>query len=162
MWLTLFLLAFVALIYLSYLVHVILCGPFYSLLADRALHDLGKSVKGRFRVTVHAMVASVAKAAIFFVIGVGIFVFSFVPLVNVVGLMMALLILAFDTMDYSFEAMGMGFRARLRYFLRHFPQWLGMAASLALTLMVPGLTLLILPGAVVGAAMIFETDPGDL
>lgn len=157
MWLTLFLLAFVALIYVSYLVHVVVCGPFYSMLADRALHDLGKNGEKNFRITVHALLASVLKAALFFGIGTAIFIFSFVPLVNVVGLILALMIVAFDTMDYSFEAMGMGLRERLRYFFQHLPQWLGMASSLALTMLIPGLTLLILPGAVVGAAMIFDS-----
>lgn len=162
MWLTFFLLTFIVLVYLAYLIHIILCGPFYSLLAERALHDLGKRNKNKFSFSLHVIVASIAKAALFFTVGIMIVLFSFIPLINFVGVAIALLILAFDTMDYSFEAMGMNLRQRLSYFRRHIPQWLGMAISLALTLFVPGLTLLILPGAVVGAAMILDDQKNGL
>lgn len=155
-WLTFFLLTFVATVYLSYLIHIILCGPFYSILAERALHDLGKQDRHQFHFSLRVLLGSLLKSFLFLAVGAGLFLFSVVPLINVVGFVMALLILAFDTMDYSFEAMGMGLSSRLRYFFRHFPQWLGMATSLALTLIIPGLTLLILPGAVVGAAMILD------
>ena len=155
-WITFFLLTFIATVYLAYLVHIILCGPFYSLLADRALHDLGKRNAGGFHLSFKVFLGSLFKSILFFTIGAGIFLFSFVPLINVIGVMIALMILAFDTMDYSFEAMDMGLPSRIAYFFRHFPQWLGMAVSLALTLLIPGLTLLILPGAVVGAAMILD------
>jgi len=156
MWVTFFLLTFITLVYMAYLIHIILCGPFYSLLAERALHDLGKRDKNKFSFSLRVLIASITKSALFLMIGVMIILFSFVPLINVVGFALALLILAFDTMDYSFEAMGMNLRERLGYFAHHLPQWLGMAVSLALTLLIPGLTLLILPGAVVGAAMIIE------
>lgn len=156
LWLTLFLISFLALIYLSYLFHVLLCGPFYSLLAERALKDLGKRDASKFGFSTRMILTSVIKAALFFSIGLSLVLFSFVPIINVIGLIFVLMILAFDTMDYSFEAMGMNFRQRLSYFGRRMPLWLGMASSLALTLAVPGLTLLILPGAVVGAAMIAD------
>lgn len=158
MWLTLFLLTFISVVYLAYLVHIILCGPFYSLLAERALHDLGKRDSNRFHFSIHVMIASLVKAALFLTVGAVVVLFSFVPVVNVAGFALALLILAFDTMDYSFEAMNMSLTQRVRYFGAHFWQWLGMAVSLALTLIIPGLTLLILPGAVVGAAMILEKN----
>ncbi len=70
------------------------------------------------------------------------------------------MVLAFDSLDYSFEALGMGFRERLRYLIKEWSQWFGMATSLALTLLMPGLTLLIIPGAVVGAALILKEQNG--
>jgi CysZ protein len=162
MWAMLFMLTFIALVYFSYLIHIVLCGPFYSLLAERALHDLGKRDRTKFGFSVRAILVSMTKSALFLLIGTAIFLFSFVPLVNVLGFILALMILAFDTMDYSFEAMEMGLTQRLAYFFRHMPQWFGMAISLALTLLIPGLTLLILPGAVVGAAMILDDEGGSL
>jgi CysZ protein len=159
LWATLFLLTFISLVYMAYVVHILLCGPFYSLLAERALHDLGKRDRNQFSFSLRVVLSSITKSAIFLMIGVMIVLFSFVPLINVIGVAIALMILAFDTMDYSFEAMGMRLPARLSYFFAHFPQWLGMAVSLALTLFIPGLTLLILPGAVVGAAMILKGVP---
>ena len=88
--------------------------------------------------------------------------FLFVPVLNLLAVSAAMLLLAFDSMDYSFETLGWGLRQRLRYLRREWVQWSGMAAGLALTLLLPGLTLLVIPGAVVGAAMLVkaETQPG--
>jgi uncharacterized protein involved in cysteine biosynthesis len=85
-----------------------------------------------------------------------LFVFSFVPGINVLAFVLTLMMLSFDCMDYTFDAMGLGLRDRLLYLTARWQQWAGMATSLALTLLVPGLTLLMVPGAVVGAAVIFK------
>lgn len=157
-WVTLFVFSLFCLVYLSYLVHVILCGPFYTLLAERALKDMGKPTVSGFWLSLRMVRVSLVKSLFFLFLGLGILLFSLVPVLNVVSVIMVLMILAFDTMDYSFEAMGLGFRQRLRYFINHIPQWVGMAVSLSLTLLIPGLTLLILPGAVVGAAQIADVE----
>lgn len=160
-WLTFFILALIALIYLSYFVHILLCGPFYSFLADRTLKDLRKQPANSVIFSLRIYGAAALKASILLLLTLAILSFSFVPIVNIAGVILTLMILAFDTMDYTFDAMGFGFRERLIYFINHPAQWFGMTLSLALTLIVPGFTLLILPGAVVGAAMIFDRKPND-
>ena len=64
--------------------------------------------------------------------------------------------MSFDSMDYTFEAMEFGLRERFRYFQKNFPEFTGMAGSLAITIFVPGLTLIVLPCSVVGAALVYK------
>jgi CysZ protein len=158
LWLTLFAVSFLALLYASYTFCIVLCGPFYSLLAERTLKDCGKSRTAGFHMSLRTIGSGILKSLLFFAMGGALLVFSFVPLINFLEVLFVVLILAFDTMDYAFDAMGLSLKDRFAYFGRHFPQWLGMGASLALTLFIPGLTLLILPGAVVGAALIIDTE----
>jgi CysZ protein len=99
------------------------------------------------------------KGAVFAVCGVFLFVLSFIPVINLLAVAAAMFLLAFDCMDYALEARRLKFRQRLRYVFRNKAQWAGMATGLALTLLLPGLTLLVIPGAVTGAALnLKETD----
>ena len=151
-------------IYVVYFLLQILAIPFYSYMADRTLVAAGKKSSDNqpfriwaahtfrmFRVSLIKMLVMLPAALIFFV-------FSFVPLLNFFAIAGVLLILSSDCMDYSHEALGLGFRQRLQYYKRHWKQWFGMAAGLALTLPLPGLTLLAIPGAVVGAALIVKNE----
>ncbi len=155
-------LVFISSIYVMYIVQMVVAVPFYTLLADRTLWRLAKKPeeskawKKWARKTLSMIKASLLKAALLLSIGIILFMFSFLPVLNIFALWGALLILGFDCMDYSFEAMGFGFRRRLAYLFREWAQWSGMAVGLALTLLIPGLTLLVLPGAVVGAALILK------
>ncbi|MGZ3724074.1 MAG: EI24 domain-containing protein [Bdellovibrionales bacterium] len=158
------LLALLSSVYVTYISQSLIAVPFYSFLADRTLGQLGKKpddsrmwkewVKHTFRM----IRASILKFILLLVVGVILFVFSFLPVFNIFTLTCALMILALDCMDYSLEAFGMGFRRRVTYYRRNWAQWLGMALGLGLTLLLPGLTLLIIPGAVVGAAIIVKNE----
>lgn len=150
-------LVLVATVYVAFLLHNLIAVPFYSLLADRTLAQLGKKPAGLgWRMTMRLIRVSAVKTVLFLILGLFLFVFSFIPLLNILAMLCALLILAFDCMDYAFDGVGFGFRQRLGYLLREWPQWFGMAAALALTLLIPGLTLLVIPGAVVGSALILK------
>ncbi|HMN67327.1 MAG TPA: EI24 domain-containing protein [Bdellovibrionales bacterium] len=148
------LLLFVAIIYLVYAAHAIIAVPFYTHLSEKTLALRGLkpgagSALGMLRV-------SLIKGAVFICFGVALFVCSFVPGLNALAIVGTLLLLAFDCNDYALEAMRLNFRERLRYARRTKAQWLGQAAGLGLTLVIPGLTLLVIPGAVVGAALILK------
>ena len=147
---------FVATIYVSYVGQKLFAVPFYSLLAEKALVQLGKKPQTSWANAIRMFKSGLVKAVLMLAAGLILFVFSFVPLLNVLAIACALLILATDCMDYSFECMGMGLRQRMAYLWRERVQWAGMAAGLALTLPVPGLTLLVIPGAIVGSAMILK------
>lgn len=160
LWFSLFLLTLVMTIYFGFLIQGILASPFYSLLAERCLIQVDKLGDTPFRwkqwlrLSLRMLRVSTIKSIIFAILGILVFVFSFIPILNFVAILLALMIMAFDNMDYSFEALGFHFRQRMGYFRSHFAQLLGMAVGLGLTLIVPGLTFLILPGAVAGAARI--------
>jgi uncharacterized protein involved in cysteine biosynthesis len=153
-------LVFLATIYVAFVVHNLVAIPFYSLLADRTLVQLGKKRgDSSWRSSLRLLRVGVLKSILLLAMGVVLFVFSFVPFLNLLAVTGALMILAFDCMDYAFDGVGFSLRQRLGYLLREWAQWLGMAAGLALTLLVPGLTLLIVPGAVVGSALILKDRP---
>lgn len=148
-------LAALASLYVIYILHAILAVPFYALLAERALAMEGKRTVGsgfNFRLLAQGLI----KGLVFIGAGLLLFVLSFIPVVNLLAVTGTLLLLAYDCMDYSLEAKGLDWRERLRYMRMHRAQWAGMAGALALTLLLPGLTLLVIPGAVVGAAMILN------
>jgi CysZ protein len=143
--------------YLLYLLHMIIAIPFYSLLADRTLRARGIPMpKG---LSLRVLKASLLKSILFVIFGVVLFALSFAPGLNLVVIAAAMLILAADIMDYSFEAMGFDLAQRLDYLRRNFAQVAGMATALSITLIVPGLALLLTPGAVVGAALKVEAPP---
>jgi uncharacterized protein involved in cysteine biosynthesis len=150
--------------YLAFLVQQFIGIFFNSLLADRALAQLGKKAdddrlwKEWAKHTVHMLLTSVTKTLLFLLLGLVFFGFSLLPGLNLLALLGAFALVAFDCIDYSFEALGFGLRRRFAYMLSQWAQWAGMTAALALTLLVPGLTLLVIPGAVVGAALIIKVE----
>lgn len=156
------LIVFIGGIFAAYFGLMVIAVPFYSLLADRTLSLFSVKPNEPFQLKVwlrnsfRMLRIALLKALIFFSIGFVLFWLSFVPVVNVFAVFASLLILSFDLMDYSFECLHYGFRRRLAFAFSHRYMWAGMAAGLALTLVVPGLTLVVAPGAVVGAALLIK------
>lgn len=152
----------VGVLYLIYVLHALIATPFYALLAERTLQLEGKGAQDftSWREWSANMVTmlrvSILKALVFVILGAFLFLASFVPVINILAAMAAMFLLAWDCMDYSLEARRLKFRQRLGYFFRNKAQWAGMAFGLALTLLLPGLTLLVIPGAVAGAALILK------
>jgi CysZ protein len=144
--------------YFGFLLSTIIASPFNSILAEKTLayknSHLEKPINFSrwLKITLRQLSISLVRALIFAFIGLIIFVFSFVPLLNFLAAFAAFLIVAFDCIDYGMEVKLMGLKSRLAYFRQHFSVFSGMAMMLGLTLMVPGLTLILLPCAVVGAA----------
>lgn len=142
-------------LYAVYVLHAIIAQPFYSVLAEKALRISGRPPA--HGLSFGAMLrSSVIKGLVFLIIGILLFVFSFIPGLNLVAIGGTLLLIAFDCLDYSLENRGLTLRGRIVYLRRNKAQWMGIAAGLALTLVLPGLTLLVFPGAVVGAALILK------
>ncbi len=144
--------------YVGFLLSTVIASPFNSILAEKTLSHLKSDgikplgVADWLRITIKQLTVSILRALLFALIGLFIFVFSFVPVLNLLGAFFALLIVAFDCTDYAMEIKLMTLRQRLNFFRKYFSAFSGMACVLGLTLMVPGLTLLLLPCAVVGAA----------
>lgn len=155
----------IVVIYGTFLVATVVAAPFNSLLAERTLMHLGVIEEKPFKLgawistSLKLLVIGLIKSLIFAFLGIFIFITSFIPVLNFVSSYLALLIMSFDSMDYSFEAREFGLKKRFRYFQTKFPEFTGMAGGLALTILVPGLTLLVLPCSVVGAAIIMKNQP---
>ncbi|MBK7889450.1 MAG: EI24 domain-containing protein [Bdellovibrionales bacterium] len=143
-----------------YLLARLIVAPLYSMLAERTLIETGVRVDEPFRalswmaLTARMAWISLLKTALFAVVGMLLFGFSFIPGLNVLATIGFVHIVAFDICDYSFEAMGWPLAARFRHFRAHWPVFSGFAFGLGVAMLIPGLNLLLLPGAVVGGALI--------
>ncbi len=67
-------------------------------------------------------------------------------------LLVASLFVSWDLLDYPLSVRNQGTRARLRWVGTHVPEVMGFGLSLAVVFLVPCMQLLLLPGAVAGAA----------
>ena len=146
-------------LYGTFLVTALIAAPFNSLLAEQTLVAIGAIEDRPFilsrwlKMTIRLLGIGVLKSVIFLFLGLLIFLCSFVPVLNLAGAFVALLIMAFDSMDYSFEVFEMSLADRFRFFRLHFSRFAGSAGFLGLTLLLPGITLLLLPFSVVGSAV---------
>ncbi|MGE4130107.1 MAG: EI24 domain-containing protein [Bdellovibrionales bacterium] len=166
LWLAAGLLVLVLNVFLSYVLFGVISIPFHSYLAESSLGIIGVKPQADpdFRTwlksSARMLRVSLVKASLFLIVGVFLFMLSFVPVLGVLAAFGTLLLLAFDMMDYTLEALRLGFRARVAFMFRHKMIWFGMAAALALTLFVPGLTLLVTPGAVAGGTLLYRKTLG--
>ena len=157
----LFWIAFIGiLLYGTFLLATLVASPFNAIIAEKTLshygllHNPPLNWRRWVTVSVRMFVISIVKTLIFAVIGIILLILSFIPLVNLLASFVAFLIIAFDCMDYSFEAKQMKLSQRFKYFKTHLPEFSGMATMLGLSLLIPGLTLLLLPSSVVGSSWV--------
>jgi uncharacterized protein involved in cysteine biosynthesis len=155
----LFWLVFVVLyVYVLYIGASLISSPFYSIIAEKTLIHLGLVQPAPFsmvrilRLALKMFFVSLLRSLALMFVGLFLLVSSFIPGVNLLSAYFAFVILALDSADYSFETRGFGFRDRLQFFKTHFPEVLGMGGFIGLTVLVPGLILLVMPFAVLGAA----------
>ena len=148
----------VLLLYGVFLAASVVAAPFNGMLAEATLKQVGVldrepfSLKRWAKISVKMFITSLVKALIFAVVGVILFIFSFFPGLNLVAAFVACLIISFDNMDYSLEILEFGLKERFQFYITNITEFSGAASFLALTVMLPGLTLLLLPAAVVGSA----------
>ena len=135
-------------------------SPFYSLMAEQVLLKNGviqiedvQGLKRAFRM----FVVSLIKTIVMILIGGVLFLLSFLPGLNLIASFFAFVLMAFDCMDYSMETVGMNLSERSSHFRRYFASYSGLGLVIGLTVLIPGLTLFVMPTLVVGAAETFTT-----
>lgn len=149
---------------LLYFIYVVLCAPFHAILVEGVLKSSGRHRPGPLSfgawlaLTLRMLRTSMVKIFFFLIIATTAFLLSFIPGLQWLTLATSAAIFAFDSLDYSFEALQWGFRQRLNYVWREKRQFFLMGFGMALTLLIPGLTFFALPGAVVGAALVVKTE----
>ncbi|MCB9073840.1 MAG: EI24 domain-containing protein [Bdellovibrionaceae bacterium] len=155
---------FFLLIFVSYFSYVLLCiigAPFYSLLADIILARKGLQLKVKnsfFRwlyTTIRMLIISVIKITFFMGLSFILFIISFFTFGMFIVPIFISLMVSYDCMDFSFECVTMSLRQRLAYFFDHFPLFLGLAMSILVVSIIPGLFTLILPFFIAGGANAF-------
>lgn len=159
-----FVICFTALFsYLLFLITSLVASPFNAVVAEKVLIHQGVIPDRKLTMAVWISISlkmfwvSLIRTVLFVFIGLFIFISSFLPGINLLAAFAGFLIIAFDCMDYSMEARTWTLRERFKYFKKNFMEFSGMASVLGLTLMVPGLTLIMLPSSVIGAALIMES-----
>jgi uncharacterized protein involved in cysteine biosynthesis len=143
-------------VYLSYWVTQIFASPIYSILAEKTLeltpeHNL--KVKTGSSIIVKMIMTSIIKALVFSMVGAALFITTvFIPGLNVLVSAFLFFVIATDSSDYALETLGFSFKERLRFYRAHFAEFFGLSMCIGLTLVIPGLILLIMPAAVVGSS----------
>ena len=139
----------------------LVASPFYTLLAERTLVELGSRQAASFSlrdahtwlyISLRMFMVSLLKALLFTVASVILFVFSFIPVLNIIATFGFMQMLAFDISDYAFEAMEWPWSRRWAHFRSHAMTYTGLACGLGITMLIPGVNLILLPAAVVGAS----------
>lgn len=145
----------------------VIAAPFYSYLAEQTLVKLGARTDQPFKLgawlqmTGRMFVVSLIRAVIMALAGMILFVLSFVPVLNVAAAIGFMLIFAFDISDYGFEAMEWSLNKRFAHVKANLETYLGMACGLAVTTLIPGLNLILLPAAVVGACVTMNRNRAE-
>lgn len=148
----------IVLLYILLLATKVIGAPFHALLAERILIEEGVIMDRPFnfgewmKLTLKMLWVSLIKVAIFVVVGAVLFLVSFFPGLNLIASFAALLLVAFDLADYSFEALQLGFRDRVRFFRVNLSAFAGLAAAMGLIFFVPGLNFFLFPASVAGAS----------
>ncbi|MEK6554345.1 MAG: EI24 domain-containing protein, partial [Bdellovibrionota bacterium] len=142
-------------VYLSYWFTQIFAAPVYSVLAEKTLVVTGSQVikaRSGSSVIFKMIMASIVKALFFSIIGTTLFLTTlFIPGLNILVSAFLFFVIATDSADYSLEILGYSFKERLKFYKRHFIEFFGLSMCVGLTLVIPGLILLIMPAAVVGS-----------
>lgn len=146
-----------------YCTHSVIAIPFYIWVVEKAvgIHKDTQDDDGENEPSItlwRVIRIGLIKTMILGPFGGLMFAFAFTPAMNLIGATLLIIVWAYDILEYGFEVYGRSVRDRLEYVSRHRNQWLGMATGLALTLILPPLTLLVIPGAVVGAALLLKVD----
>jgi CysZ protein len=146
-------------VYILILASTVLNAPFYNLMVEQLLLDRGyltarsRSFAGWAAVSWRMLGVSLRKLLLFGALGVCVFLASFVPVLNIFAGFVGLMMVAFDCADYTFENLEWGLGRRVLFFLRNILVFVGMGLILGLPALIPGALLLLMPGAVAGAAV---------
>lgn len=92
------------------------------------------------------------KAAIFIVLGVFLFLFSFIPVISAFAAFFGFVLVAYDCCDYSLELKNYSLKQRFKFFKENIFQLSGFATAIGFTFFIPGVNFFILPSLVAGGA----------
>ncbi len=152
---------------LSFFFVQLLSIPFYSLICERILvkrkvfPNRPLDIATWIRLTLRLFVISLFRMVIFLIIGIFVFIISFVPGLQILALIYSGYVMAVDSLDYTLEIYEVSLGRRFYIYLSHFGFFMGMIIWLLPTLFIPGLTLIFLPITVVGSAVTFAEIRGQ-
>lgn len=145
---------------LSYGIGRVLALPFYSLMAEHVLTVYGQQSFPKLnamqwiKFNISMIWVSILRLAILLVPSAILLLLAFVPIVQIVATLAALFLLAMDVTDYALEVSGKSLKARFRFIGQHKGELFGFSLGLGLTLLIPGLNLLLFPMTVASASLL--------
>lgn len=146
------------LVLLVFVISKVIVVPFNSYIAEKVLKHY-EVIKEQplhlniwIRRTLRMMLVTIVQMLFFTILGVLLFVLSFIPVVNILVIYVGFIIVAFDCADYAMEMAELGFKDRIALFKRRWPEFCGFAAVMGLTFLVPFLNFFLLPISVAGAS----------
>ncbi len=155
---------FFLLIFASYFSYVLLCivgAPFYSLMVDIVLMRRGVEVRVKnsflrwLYSTLRMLIISLVKICFFLGLSMVLFVVSFFTIGMFLVPICLSIMMGYDCLDFSFECRTMSLKERLNYFLSHFSLFAGLALSILVISVIPGLFTMTLPFFIAGGAAAF-------
>lgn len=153
-------------IYIGFVLIQIISIPFYSLSCERVLAKRKVFPERDFkmgvwiRLTLRLFIISIFRMAIFMVFGLGVFILSFIPGLQFLAVIYSAYVMALDCIDYTLEVYEMNLGRRFSVYFGNIYFFAGLGLTLLPSLFIPGLTLLLLPIAVVGSAVTFAEVKG--
>lgn len=143
-----------------YLLASVIASPFNALIAENILvhRKLMSPIKMGFvkfiGFSLRMITIAALRAVILIFLSVLVFILSFLPGVNLLSSYFAAVIISFDAADYTLELKNYGLRQRFMTLRTLLPEYLGMGLVVILTLLIPGLVLLLMPVIVSGATIV--------
>lgn len=151
-----------SLFFALYLVSQFMAAPFYAILVDRVLIESGLKSDQPFdllvwiKTSTHLLAVSFSKILIFGLFGLILLVLSLLPGFGLLSAFGFLLMTAYDVVDLSLEGIGMGLRKRISFFRSEFPTFMGLALTLGLVFLIPGLNFFLFPASISGGPSIIS------
>ncbi len=140
--------------YFFYSICAILVMPFYMLLAERVLKNMGALPNTKRGLVFQVRMLWVGMVKMFFLLTVGLvlWVLSLAPHAQLLCGFLGFVVMAFDMCDYSFEALGYSFKKRLDFWGQNFVEFLGLGLFLGLCSLVPVISFISWPITLVASA----------
>ncbi|MGE3974995.1 MAG: EI24 domain-containing protein [Bdellovibrionales bacterium] len=144
--------------FVTFALAMIISGPFNALLAEKTLMHLRGTLPGAetladwLRKSFKMFGVALLRSLIVLSVTTVMFFVGIVPGLGVLAVFVSLFLFATDCADYSLEVFGLSLKERLRAYKAHWLGFSGFGAALGLTFLIPGLSFLIMPAAVVGGA----------
>ncbi len=147
-------------IYIAFIFIQIVSSPFYSLAVERyfRLEKIPvvylKSTSDWAWYSLRMLRVSLIKSLFFGVIGVILFILTFIPGLNFFSPYFTSFVMAYDSYDYSLELFNYGFNDRMGFISKHAFDLQPMTLYMLPAALIPGVALFLMPLSVLGGAVV--------
>lgn len=153
-------------IFIGFVVIQLVSIPLYTLSCERVLTKRNVFPKRDFkwgawiRLTIRLFLISIFRMSIFMLVGLSVFILSFIPGLQFLAVIYSAYVMGLDCIDYTLEIYEMNLGRRFSIYFGNIYFFAGIGITLLPSLFIPGLTLLLLPIAVVGSSVCFAEVKG--